>query len=70
MASGEEFFVNLSTQIGGLTTSFINNSITTSVTAYKGDPGAFREWIQNVDKYALLNSLDDTNKRKIAFQTA
>lgn len=70
MANQEEFFVNLSDQIGTLSNAIGAQGVAQVVSPYDGDPSTFKEWVKSIDKYAVLANIPAPRVKLIAYQTS
>lgn len=69
----EDVLMGLSGTMQNLSMSISNQGLGNVggyIKLFDGDSKQFKDWIKQVEKYAMLNSFDDSNKIKVAFMTA
>ena len=65
-----EVLTGLNSSISQLNSALATQGAGSFVEIYSGDPKKFKEWIRSIDKYALMNNLDEDRRIKITFQTS
>ena len=66
----EELLIGLQSTMDNLATAISNQGVGTLIDSYDGDAQKFKEWITQIEKYSLMNNLDDSKQIKITFMTS
>ena len=66
----KQTFQNLSEQLQNVSNVLSNQAIAQTITSYDGNPKAFRTWIKSIEKYRILNKLDEDKLVIVAFQSS
>ena len=66
----EAILTGLQSTMDNLATAIANQGVGTLIENFNGDALKFKEWLRQIDKYALMNNLDDAKQIKIAFMTS
>lgn len=65
---------NVPQPLQGLTTAItlLHNQlgVSHSITKYDGNPKAFREWLKQIKKYAIISNADNDKVKLIAYQSS
>ena len=63
-------FAAIAGQMQAVSRALGTQGVSGVVDSYEGESSKFREWIRNLEKYALLVGADDETRKRIAYQTS
>ena len=66
----DEILVGLQSTMDNLATAISNQGVGSLIEPFNGEPYKFKDWIRQVEKYSLMNNLDQIKQIKIAFMTS
>lgn len=63
-------FRNISEQLQNVSNVLSSQAITQNIPSYDGNPKEFRSWINSIEKYQILNNLEEDKLCTVAYQSS
>ncbi|XP_053387151.1 uncharacterized protein LOC128550971 [Mercenaria mercenaria] len=69
-ASIQQIFQDLAIQLKNVSTAIGTQSVQHMISKFDGKSEDFKSWVKSIEKYSILNDLNDERKKLICYQTA
>ena len=63
-------FQTLATQMGKVSTALGAQGVNQILTPFEGEASKFKDWVESIEKYAVLTNLGDDGIKRVAYQAS